>query len=293
MAAKKTPVVLGNARFTVYGQGCVRMEYAHGGKFTNDPSILVGRKTARPGSAQVKRTGKKLVIKTEKFELHYQDTGKEFSGANLHIVHKEKEGREVIWTPGKKDAGNLGEVRRCLDQWKWCGGPKHYPIEGILSTDGGHYVPDEARVYWNKKENWPVDLKHQVHQDGYFFAYGDDYKGALKEFVKVFGKIPMVPRWTFGFWYSRWYAYTDKEFIELAKRYQKENIPLDVMIIDTDWRDGWVAMIGVKSISPIRGRPSLLSIKWGYTHRSMITLDTMPMNVCLKQIVVFPRFVNA
>lgn len=239
MPARKTPIVVGSARFTVHSPGCVRLEYAHGGNFSSGPSLLVGRKMAKPVAADFSEKGKTLHIKTPQFDLFYEDNGESFSGANLRIEHRDFQGRKMVWTPGKKDSGNLGTVTRCLDQWKWCGGPNHYPVEGILSTDGGHFVPDEARVYWNEKHDWPECRGHAVAFDGYFFAYGADYKAALKDFVNVFGPIPMVPRWTFGFWYSRWYAYTDRETIELVKRYRKEKIPIDVMIIDTDWRGGW------------------------------------------------------
>ncbi len=239
MSVRQTPVVLGNARFTVYSDRCVRLEFSWGGKFSEGPSLLAGRKSARPVKAEVKVQGKKLVIKTAQFELAYTDNNQVFSAENLTIVHKNKEGHRMVWAPGKKDGGNLGTVTRSLDQWKWCGGPNHYPVEGILSTDGGHFLPDEARVYWNEKIGWPECRGHAVQFDGWFFAYGNDYKGALKDLVTVLGPIPMVPRWTFGFWYSRWYAYTDQEVIALARRYRKENIPIDVMIIDTDWRGGW------------------------------------------------------
>ena len=235
---KKTPVVLGNARFTVYAAGCVRMEYAPGGAFSPYPSLLVGPKQATAIKADVVVKGKKLTIKTAKFELVYEDNGENFSAANLKVFHKNHTNNSMVWAPGKRDQGNLGTVTRSLDQWKWCGGPGHYPLESILSTDGAHFVQDEPRVYWNEEHDWPECRSQAVWFDGYLFAYGNDFKGALKDFVNVFGNIPMVPRWAFGFWYSRWYAYTDKEIINLIKRYRKEDVPIDVMIIDTDWRGG-------------------------------------------------------
>lgn len=239
MSQQKTPVTVGNARFTVYSAGCVRLEYSPGGRFSAGPSLLVGAQAAKPAAAEVANKDKQWTITTDKFELRYTDDGQIFSAENLVITHKNKEGHKMVWTPGKRDGGNLGTVTRSLDQWKWCGGPNHLPIEGILSTDGGHFVQDEPRVYWNDQADWPECRGHAVAFDGYFFAYGNDYKGALQDFVNVFGRIPMVPRWTFGFWYSRWYAYTDKELIELVNRYRAEKIPIDVMIIDTDWRGGW------------------------------------------------------
>ena len=174
MSSHKTPVVLGNARFTVYSEGSVRLEFSYGGKFSVGPSLLVGKKSAKPVSAEVVRKGKSLTLRTLKFELHYTDDGQVFSPENLKIIHKNSNGQRMVWTPGKRDSGNLGTVTRSLDQWKWCGGPQHYPVEGILSTDGGHFVGDDQKVYWNGKYDWPECRGHSLQFDGYFFAYAND-----------------------------------------------------------------------------------------------------------------------
>jgi hypothetical protein len=238
MPNQTTPVVFGNARFTVFSPGCIRLEYANQGRFTSDPSLLAGKKPARGIRADVRRRGKKLAIKTANFEVSYTDNGQNFSAENLKIVHRNRWNAREVWVPGKADRGNLGTVVRSLDVWKHLnGGPERFPVEGILSADGGHLLVDDARVYWNKRHQWPEVLSHDVWFDGTFFAYGPDYKSALRDFVRVFGPIPMVPRWVFGFWYSRWHAYSDREFVAMARRYRKAGIPIDVMVIDTDWRN--------------------------------------------------------
>lgn len=235
-----TPYVFNDrARFTLYSSGSIRMEYSQDGVFAKGPSLLVGTREARTKKTDISINGKVLQIKTDRFVLTYKDTGELFSGKNLSIDHLNNDAKEVRWFPGKKDAGNLGTVRRCLDQWQWCGGPDHHPVEGVLSLDGGHLIEDKPRVYWNPEYDWPEDLSKRVQFDGTFFAYGHDFKQALKDFVHVYGRIPMIPRWAFGLWYSRWYAYHQDDVVKLAKRYQREKIPLDVMVIDTDWRDNW------------------------------------------------------
>ena len=239
MTLMKTPVVLDNARFTVYSSGSIRMEYALNGQFSPFASLLVGKKMAKAMKVDVVKSKRGLTIKTDQFELVYTNDGQVFSSENLKIIHRNHTGRREVWYPGKEDKGNLGLVRRCLDQWQWCGGPEHDPVQGILSTEGGHFLPDEPRVYWNTKFDWPECYAGKVPFDGYFFAYGSDYKGALQDFVKLFGRIPIIPRWAFGFWYSRWYAYDHQGVLDLVKRYRKDGIPIDVMVIDTDWRDGW------------------------------------------------------
>src|SRR5437899_2242321 len=72
-------------------------------------------------------------------------------------------------------------------------------------------------------------------QDLYLFAYGHDYKQALYDYTLVAGKIPLPPRFAFGTWWSRYWAYTDTEFEELVRGFQEHDIPLDVLVIDMDW----------------------------------------------------------
>ena len=71
MANVKTPVVLGNARFTVYSSGCVRLEYAKDGRFSPYPSLLTGSTPAKPAKADVLIKAGKLTIRTNDFVLHY------------------------------------------------------------------------------------------------------------------------------------------------------------------------------------------------------------------------------
>jgi hypothetical protein len=43
-------------------------------------------------------------------------------------------------------------------------------------------------------------------QDGYLFAYGDDYQQALADLNRLTGASPLLPEYTFGVWFSRYYA---------------------------------------------------------------------------------------
>ena len=232
-----TPVKLGNARFTVYRPGCIRMEYAEEGRFSPYAPLIAGRRLPRPSRAVVERTKDRLVIGTERFTLEYRNDGREFSRNNLRIVHRNAFGKKIVWTPGKADSGNLGTVTRSLDNWKQQ--PDPCPVQGILSTDGGHLLENPGGVYWNSRYRWPENLARWVKFDGFFFAYGADYVSALTDLVHVLGRIPLVPIWALGFWYSRWYPYRSRDLLRLVERYRKEGIPIDVMMIDTDWRGGW------------------------------------------------------
>ena len=81
----------------------------------------------------------------------------------------------------------------------------------------------------------PANEKPGAYNDWYFFGYGHDYKQALGDFVRVAGRIPLPPRFAFGVWWSRYWAYSDEQFDELVRDFRENDTPLDVMVIDMDW----------------------------------------------------------
>lgn len=131
---------------------------------------------------------------------------------------------------------NLGAWSRGLDEKK---GP--IPLwDGILSRDGW-YLLDDSQTALNDGNGWIVDrLIHRGgYQDGYFFGYGTDYQTALREFYKITGNPVMLPKWAFGVWYSiNDAASTTASYYQntLLPQLRSEKIPLDVLVIDTDWK---------------------------------------------------------
>lgn len=74
------------------------------------------------------------------------------------------------------------------------------------------------------------------YQDLYFLGHGHDFKSALREFTLISGKIPIPPRFAFGVFYSRWWAYSDADLQhDIVEQYEQRGIPLDVVVIDMDW----------------------------------------------------------
>ena len=71
--------------------------------------------------------------------------------------------------------------------------------------------------------------------DEYIFAYGDDYRLAVKALYLITGNVPLIPRFALGNWWSRYYIYTDKEYLRLLNSFEEQEIPLTVATIDMDW----------------------------------------------------------
>ena len=81
----------------------------------------------------------------------------------------------------------------------------------------------------------PANEKPGSYHDWYFFGYGHDYRKALGDYVRVAGRIPLPPRFAFGAWWSRYWAYSDQELDELVRGFRENDTPLDVLVIDMGW----------------------------------------------------------
>jgi alpha-glucosidase len=230
-ADPKAVVISGNARFTVLTPQLIRMEWAADGKFEDHASmVFLNRKLPVP-KFETKTERGWLLIATERLRLRYKAKSGEFKPENLSIEFS-LGGKAMTWKPGMKDTGNLRGTIRTLDGVKGA-----TPLDpGLLSRDGWVLVDDSERPLFDHSDwPWVFPRPPGQRQDWYFFGYGRDYKQALYDFTRVAGKIPLPPRFAFGTWWSRYWSYTDVEFMDLVRGFQRHDIPLDVLVIDMDW----------------------------------------------------------
>lgn len=114
--------------------------------------------------------------------------------------------------------------------------PYHKPIElenGVCSKNGVAIIDDSKSLVL--KDNGELSPALEDHTDEYIFAYGNDYKAALKALYLVTGPVPLLSKFAFGNWWSRYWAYTQEEYLVLLNNFVEHNIPLTVATIDMDW----------------------------------------------------------
>ncbi|QNI33042.1 DUF5110 domain-containing protein [Alloacidobacterium dinghuense] len=245
-------VTYGNARFTVLTPQLIRMEWAADGKFEDKPSfVFLNRRLPVPKFTTGQETnglGGGVTIDTGALKLVYGPSdgsrGGKFTADNLSITFT-LDGKQVTWHPGMPDTGNLQGTTRTLDGA--FGSKTKEPIDpGLISRDGWTLVDDSTRPLFDSDnfnftqgENspWPWVMLRPAgdRQDWYFFGYGHDYKQALHDYVEVAGRIPLPPRFAFGAWWSRYWAYSDQELDDLVRGFHENDVPLDVFVIDMDW----------------------------------------------------------
>ncbi len=247
VADPKAVVTLGHARFTVLAPELIRMEWAADGKFEDHASfVFINRRLPIPQySREITANGSKLTIKTDALTLSYNRKGDgRFTSDNL-TISLTVDGKPAVWRPGTIDPQNLKGTTRTLDGA--LGDKTKEPIgNGFISRSGWAVEDDSTRPLFDSAdfrfaqgENspWPWVTQRPTgdRQDWYFFGYGHDYKKALGDYVRVAGRIPLPPRFAFGTWWSRYWAYSDQEIEEIIRDFHENDTPLDVFVIDMDW----------------------------------------------------------
>ena len=259
----------GQVRFTVITDGVIRLEWEPEGRFTDLASFVASERDYPEVDYKVKTSGKKVRIQTQKMTLEYKTGSGKFNAGNLVI--KANDGF-FTWKPGMKQKHNLKGTFRTLDgldgdvqTQNWVSDMKKGKIrqfeDGILSKDGWTLIDEsESYLFDDSEWAWVKERENKECQDWYFMAYGHDYKAALKDFTVFAGKMPLPPRFTFGYWWSRYWAYSDKEMRTLVDKFHAYDIPLDVLVVDMDWhytdegRGGWTGWTWNKSIFPNPGK---------------------------------------
>lgn len=250
-------------RITMITDGTVRLEYVPDGKFVDNQSLVAVCRSYPTVGYTVKNGRGNVEIRTAKMILKYKKGTGKFTATNLSIASvKGKDVVPFVWKPNTKDDGNLKGTYRTLDGYD---GNVHkrdniiMPIEdGLLSKMGWCFIDDSNNYLFDKSE-WPWVMERPEKgqtQDWYFMAYGRNYKSALKDFTIFSGKVPLPPRYAFGYWWSRYWSYSDNEIRNLVNNFHTYNLPLDVLVVDMDWhytepgKGGWTGYTWNKRLFP-------------------------------------------
>ncbi len=229
----------GHARFTVLTPRLIRMEWSADDAFEDHASLVFLNRRLPVPAFRVTTAGDTassrgwLTIRTDSLTLRYRPAAGRFDAKNLE-VRRRLDGRDVVWKPGMPDTANLKGTARTLDGAK---GP--IPLDdGLVSRAGWTVVDDSKRPLFDDGDPpWVLARPDTTRIDWYFFGYGHDYAGALRDFTRVAGRIPMPPRFAFGAWWSRYWAYTDTELLDLVRQFDLYRVPLDVLVVDMDWHN--------------------------------------------------------
>jgi len=216
----------GKVRVQLFREEIVHIEYENRGKFCDENTFFIPNKTNYENN-EVAYSENDGVICFGEYELYISPNAKSLSGIRL-----EKNGKKVYTYKKLKNSGELPALDKTPEVFAISDSPR------IIVPEGGYSA--NAKGKFKVTENV---------QDIYLLLCGKDAKKLRKLYVELTGRCELVRLSTLGGWNSKYYAYNEEEAKQLIFDYEKHDVPLDVMVIDTDWRScehGWGYDINTK-----------------------------------------------
>ena len=260
-------------RITMLTQGLIRLEYSEDGCFEDRATQSIWNRDFPKTEFRCKETPDSLEIFTSRIHLVYDKQKFSPNGLSVQVL-----GQFInhgsIWHYGQ-DFQNLGGTARTLDEADGA-----IPLEKGIMGRVGFSLLDDSKSLVLTEDGW-IEPRKSKGEDLYFWGYGHDYLEALKDFYYLCGKLPMVPRYALGNWWSRYYKYTEKSYMELMERFEKENLPFSVAVIDMDWHlvdidpkygSGWTGYTWNREFFPDPDR----FLKWLHDRNMHVTLNIHP-----------------
>ena len=202
-------------RITLLTSRLLRLET---GSFTDLPTQTVWNRDLGPVSFETTRQPSLLTVRTESACFRIQTDPVRVLSVTL------PDGTTV----SDFTAGNLLGTARTLDN---INGPT--PLQpGILSRSGASLMEDSASLLLADRGEI---LPRPACTDRYYFAYGHDYLTQLRDFFRLTGPVPLIPKYALGNWWSRYRAYTQEEYRAVMQTFLDRKIPITVATIDMDW----------------------------------------------------------
>lgn len=265
---RKTPttIIEGPLRVSVLTERLLRLEYSSNYSFEDSPTLRVVNRNLGTHNVDVYRNNGCLTVRTQALDLNFDGKRDErrLTKDNLSVRFAVGDS-QVVWHPDLQDPKNLGGTARTLDRvfgnvirpprsFGGKGSDKPLSLDsGLVSRSGWSAIDDSDAILLaqHKDGEWIVRPREHDVQDLYLFAYGLDFRGALRDGARVFGRQPLPPRFALGYWWSRYWAYRDEELKDLVRECNRLEIPLDVLVIDMDWHlQNWTGFTWDRSYFP-------------------------------------------
>lgn len=232
LRAKPENILVGQKyRITVLTPRLVRLEYSPTGTFYDNRSQWVKFRNFEKVNFEVNQDERYLVIKTNYFAISYSkeksfDGGKLVASSNLRV---DLLNTDRFWFYKHPEVKNFKGVFVGLD-----GSDDDMKLHNGLYSADGFATIDDSNTYIYDDQNKLVK-REQPGIDIYLFMYNEDFDLAIKDYLRLCGMPPMIPRYALGNWWCRDLPYTEEEIQSLVNNFEKREIPVSVLLLDKNW----------------------------------------------------------
>ena len=225
IAAPENIYSFGDYRITLLFDRLFRIEKNAAKEFCDDATQSIWYRNMPRVEASVTKTENYIEIKTAAVTLHLEE--------NLESSFVIIDGKSI---PVNNDE-NLYGTTRTLDEYNGDAHVKKFTKlklnVGVCSKNGVAVIDDTDSL--RLLEGGRLAPKSSNEKDLYLFAYGNEYREAVRALYAISGSTPLLPRYSFGNWWSRYHEYSADEYLWLMDKFEEYGIPFTVATVDMDW----------------------------------------------------------
>jgi Glycosyl hydrolases family 31 TIM-barrel domain/PA14 domain/Domain of unknown function (DUF5110)/Glycosyl hydrolase family 31 C-terminal domain len=221
-AAEPKGVVVGDVRVQCLSDSVVRIEQKGPEGFEDRKTFHVVNRDWAGTPFKTQTNAGALEIRTADYVVRVPqgaaslDGVSVFSSSGAELYRYDNKLENSQWLPGPAEKPQA---------WWFADTPRIVPpLWGL--TPPPHPMPNGG---WDLSNNAP---------DVYVFLPRGNYFQLRKDFLKLTGPTELPPLFMFGAFDSRWYDYSEATALKQIDDYRSRNIPLDVLVVDTGWRQG-------------------------------------------------------
>ncbi len=265
----KTTINSLNVEIQFYNPSTVRViKFPEGKAFTKKSLSVI--ETPHKTAFDIKQNGDNLFLKSEKVLVELNLKGGEISfstSAGKPLLKEKKDGiaftnfndagvkaysvsqsfvldkDEAIYGLGQQQHGKMDQRNDTLHMIQ--GNTDDY-IPYFLSVKGyGLFWDNYSPTLFVDNQDSTTFKSDVGNCADYYFMYGGNADGVIAQMRSLTGQVPMEPLWTYGYWQSRERYKSQKEIVDVVKKYRELGVPLDGIIQDWQyWGDNyhWNAM---------------------------------------------------
>ena len=225
LPAQSNQAIVSNFRIQSLSGNLIRIEQKGPKGFEDRITFTVVNRNWQGDDLQVKKEEDHTILTTSKLRIEIPDSAHSLAGIRVQLIY-----------------GQASYLFKGLPEPEFLPGPVHAEKFWIMA-DTPRLIPPEwgaipppEKFKDNPTSGWDVSNNAQ---DVYIFLLEPGmYQDFRKNFLKLTGPTPLPPLYAFGLWDSRYYPYSEETALQTIDTYRKKQIPLDVFVVDTDWRVG-------------------------------------------------------
>ena len=224
--AQPSQIVIGNIRLQALSTTLLRIEVRGPKGFEDRPTFTVECRDWRATGCRVAMDGLQTLFCTGYYRAIVVGKGDSISDVRVETMDGDLIYQFNGEIPRYQDLPSPGDR---ISVWVMADNPR------LIPPDWGA-LPPPVDMPISATSGWDVD---NDAPDLYMFIPGEGgYQQLREDLLKLTGTIPIPPLFIFGLTDSRYHPYSEKTALETIDTYRRKNIPLDVFVLDTDWRVG-------------------------------------------------------